>query len=146
MEYSDHSPESWNASHWNHGWGHMPPVLPLIGAFAVLYLIFASGLWLPLLLIGAFLFFFRPMMHAQWRRGGWRGHMPGRPPFEGMPFDRPMGFRPPMGHHRMGRHMRHQGRGCWGEGWQDGEKAKMGDAPDGDSFEKPKRGSDPNFV
>lgn len=67
--------------HRHHSWGHhhhmhMPPhfhgmgrpfgfmLLPIFALFFGLFmlmLLFKTGLWIPLLLIGAFFFFFRPM-------------------------------------------------------------------------------------
>jgi hypothetical protein len=55
--------------HWGHrgGW-FFPPFALLFGLF-ILFFIFKSGLWLPLLLLGAFLWFI-PAMRRHWNEGG----------------------------------------------------------------------------
>lgn len=59
--------------YWNghRGWGHrrgpFSPFALLFGLF-VLFVIFKSGLWLPLLLLGAFLWFM-PAMRRYWHEG-----------------------------------------------------------------------------
>ena len=53
------------------------PILPLLFGLFVLLFIFKSGLWIPLLVIGAVLFFMRPRMGAaRWNnlsREDWGG-------------------------------------------------------------------------
>lgn len=59
----------------HHGWdGHhkgffFAPPLFLIGGLLLLLVIFSSGLWVPLLVIGALFYFFSPRSHA-WRHEG----------------------------------------------------------------------------
>jgi len=49
------------------------PFVPMLFGLFVLFLIFKTGLWLPLLLIGAFMFFVRPRMMGRGGMGQWNG-------------------------------------------------------------------------
>lgn len=72
---------AWRQRH--HGWGRggmrvFPffGLLPLFFGLAVLFFIFKTGLWIPLLLIGAFVFFAASRKMSGWcdtNRGEWDG-------------------------------------------------------------------------
>ena len=63
MAHYGHHHHQWGHHHRHHGRGpgvFILPFLPLvIGMFLLLFL-FKTGLWIPLVLIGAFMFFMRP--------------------------------------------------------------------------------------
>jgi hypothetical protein len=119
---------------WGHGWGqHRPmffPFFPLVAIF-FLVLIVHTGLWLPLLVVGAFLW-----MKASMHRGhGWHRH--GAPPFM-----RGQGW-PHHGASPFGRWHGDRGSQRWGHNPFGGE----GDYPEkpkreGDYSDKPKRDDD----
>lgn len=59
----------WNGHHgWGRHRGFFPPLALLFGLF-VLFFIFKTGLWLPLLLLGGFLWVM-PAMRRYWHEGG----------------------------------------------------------------------------
>ncbi|MBK8024199.1 MAG: hypothetical protein IPK19_22885 [Chloroflexi bacterium] len=74
----------WHHQGWGgHGWGHrrgfgpwmfggfmFAPLLMLAGFLFLVFFIFKTGLWIPLLLLGALFYFFSPMRRG-WNRGGW---------------------------------------------------------------------------
>ncbi|MCK6579989.1 MAG: hypothetical protein L6Q98_18005 [Anaerolineae bacterium] len=74
-----HHHHHWGGRGWGHrgwGWGFgglmFAPFLMLAGFFFVLFLLFKTGLWIPLLLIGALFFFFSPMRRKGWEHWGQR--------------------------------------------------------------------------
>ena len=65
-----------HGGHHHHGMGRgmfFFPFVPMLFGLFVLFLIFKTGLWLPLLLIGAFMFFVRPRMMGRGGMGQWNG-------------------------------------------------------------------------
>ena len=69
-----HMHPRFNGMGWGRPFGFMlMPFFALFVGFFMLMLLFKTGLWIPLLLIGAFFFFFRPWSMG---RRGWGGKSP----------------------------------------------------------------------